>query len=162
LEEHVREITTTILDQVAGAGECDFVDAISAELPLRVIVELAGVPVEDRRRVLQWSNQMIAYDDPEDQTDPMGRHIAAPALFMYRKERAGGRLAQPREDLASELMQGEVDGNRLSLEEFNAFFMLLLVADNETTRNLISGGLLALIEPPEERARLQADPGLLP
>jgi len=162
LEEHVRDITTSILDQVAGAGECDFVDAISAELPLRVIVELAGVPVEDRRRVLQWSNQMIAYDDPEYQTDPMVPHIAAAELFMYANELAADRLANPRDDLASDLMQGEVDGNRLSLQEFNAFFMLLLVAGNETTRNLISGGLLALIEHPEERARLQADPSLLP
>ena len=162
LEEHVRDITTSILDQVAGAGECDFVDAISAELPLRVIVELAGVPVEDRRRVLQWSNQMIAYDDPEYQTDPMVPHIAAAELFMYANELAADRLANPRDDLASDLMQGEVDGNRLSLQEFNAFFMLLLVAGNETTRNLISGGLLALIEHPGERARLQADPSLLP
>jgi len=157
LEEHVRDITTSILDQVAGAGECDFVDAISAELPLRVIV-----PVEDRRRVLQWSNQMIAYDDPEYQTDPMVPHIAAAELFMYANELAADRLANPRDDLASDLMQGEVDGNRLSLQEFNAFFMLLLVAGNETTRNLISGGLLALIEHPEERVRLQADPSLLP
>ncbi len=161
LEEHVRDITTSILDQVAGAGECDFVDAIAAELPLRVIVELAGVPVEDRRRVLQWSNQMIAYDDPEYQTDPMVPKIAAAELFMYANELAADRSAHPREDLASELMQGEVDGSRLTLQEFNAFFMLLLVAGNETTRNLISGGLLALIEHPEERARLQADPGLL-
>jgi cholest-4-en-3-one 26-monooxygenase len=89
-------------------------------------------------------------------------HIAAAELFMYANELAADRSANPRDDLASDLMQGEVDGNRLTLQEFNAFFMLLLVAGNETTRNLISGGLLALIEHPEERARLRADPSLLP
>jgi len=88
--------------------------------------------------------------------------IAAAELFMYANELAAERRAHPREDLASDLMHGEVDGRHLSLEEFNAFFMLLLVAGNETTRNLISGGLLALVEHPHERARLQADPSLLP
>lgn len=162
LEDHVRTITTEIIDQVAGAGECDFVASISAELPLRVIVELVGVPMADRHRVLQWSNQMLAYDDPEYQLDPDTPKIAAAELFMYAHELAVERSAQPRDDLVSELMHGEVEGHRLSMEEFNSFFMLLLVAGNETTRNLVSGGLLALIEHPGERARLQADPALLP
>jgi cholest-4-en-3-one 26-monooxygenase len=162
LEEHVRKITTEIIDQVALAGECDFVSSISVELPLRVIVELVGVPMADRHRVLQWSNQMLAYDDPEYQLDPDTPKIAAAELFMYANELAADRLQHPREDLVSELMHGEVEGHRLSLAEFNSFFMLLLVAGNETTRNLVSGGLLALIEHPEERARLQADPSLIP
>jgi len=162
LEEHVRSITADIIDQVADSGECDFVSSISVELPLRVIVELVGVPMADRHRVLQWSNQMLAYDDPEYQLDPDTPKIAAAELFMYANELAADRLQHPREDLVSELMHGEVEGHRLSLAEFNSFFMLLLVAGNETTRNLVSGGLLALIEHPEERARLQADPSLLP
>jgi cholest-4-en-3-one 26-monooxygenase len=162
LEDHVRSITTEIIDQVAHAGECDFVASISAELPLQVIVELVGVPLADRHRVLQWSNQMLAYDDPEYQLDPFTPKIAAAELFMYANELAVERSAHPRDDLASELMHAEVDGSRLSPEEFNSFFLLLLVAGNETTRNLVSGGLLALIEHPEERARLRANPALLP
>src|SRR5262245_31674111 len=161
-EEHVRSITTDIIDQVAHAGECDFVSSISVELPLRVIVELVGVPMADRHRVLQWSNQMLAYDDPEYQLDPDTPKIAAAELFMYANELAAERKAHPRDDLASELLHAEVGGHGLTPEEFNAFFMLLLVAGNETTRNLVSGGLLALIEHPEERARLQSDPALLP
>jgi cholest-4-en-3-one 26-monooxygenase len=161
LEEHVRSITTDIIDQVAHAGECDFVASISAELPLQVIVELVGVPLADRHRVLQWSNQMLAYDDPEYQLDPFTPKIAAAELFMYANELAAERKAHPRDDLASELMHADIDGQTISPEEFNSFFMLLLVAGNETTRNLISGGLLALIEHPEERARLQANPALL-
>jgi cholest-4-en-3-one 26-monooxygenase len=162
LEHHVRAITNEIIEQVAGAGECDFVASVSAELPLRVIVELVGVPMADRHRVLQWSNQMLAYDDPEYQLDPDTPKIAAAELFMYANELAAERRAHPRDDLASDLMHAEVDGHGLSPEEFNSFFMLLLVAGNETTRNLVSGGLLALIEHPEERTRLQANPALLP
>jgi cholest-4-en-3-one 26-monooxygenase len=162
LEGHVRTITRKIIDQVAHAGECDFVASVSAELPLQVIVELVGVPLTDRHRVLQWSNQMLAYDDPEYQLDPFTPKIAAAELFMYANELAADRVAHPRDDLASELMHAEVDGHGLSPEEFNSFFLLLLVAGNETTRNLVSGGLLALIEHPEERARLQANPALLP
>src|SRR5262249_59920605 len=116
LESHVRDITTSLLDQVAEAGECDFVDAISAELPLRVIVELAGVPVEYRRRGLQWGNQMMACDDPEDQTDPMGPKIAAAELFMYANELAAERRAHPRQGPASDLTHGRGDGRHLSRE----------------------------------------------
>src|SRR5262249_7091673 len=65
LEQHVRDITTELIDQVAPLGACDFVDRVSAELPLSVIVELVGVPREDRRKVLDWTNVMIAFDDPE-------------------------------------------------------------------------------------------------
>ena len=162
LEGHVRTITGKIIDQVAHAGECDFVASVSAELPLQVIVELVGVPLADRHRVLQWSNQMLAYDDPEYQLDPFTPKIAAAELFMYANELAADRVAHPRDDLASELIHADVDGHGLTAEEFNSFFMLLLVAGNETTRNLVSGGLLALIEHPEQHARLLADPSLLP
>jgi cholest-4-en-3-one 26-monooxygenase len=162
LEEHVRDISADLIDQVARVGQCDFVESISAELPLRVIVELVGVPLEDRHRVLRWSNEMLGYDDPEYQVDPATPQIAAAELFMYANELAADRLANPRDDLASELIHAEVEGSRLTPEEFNSFFILLLVAGNETTRNLVSGGLLGLIEHPEERARLAANPALLP
>ena len=162
LERHVRDITTEILDEVAPLGQCDFVDRISAELPLQVIVELVGVPKADRRRVLEWTNKMIAFDDPEySGGSPEVGQMAAAELFMYANELAEERTKNPRDDLVSTLMHAEVDGERLSRAEFSAFFLLLLVAGNETTRNLISGGMLALIEHPEERARLMADRSLL-
>jgi cholest-4-en-3-one 26-monooxygenase len=163
LERHVREITTDILDQVAPLGGCDFVERIAAELPLQVIVELVGVPTEDRRKVLEWSNKMIGFDDPEyGGADEMIGKMAAAELFMYANELAEERLQRPKDDVVSALMHAEVDGERLSRADFSAFFMLLLVAGNETTRNLISGGTLALIEHPAERARLLADRSLLP
>ncbi|HXJ36950.1 MAG TPA: cytochrome P450 [Candidatus Eisenbacteria bacterium] len=162
LEYHVREITNDIIDQVAPLGECDFVDRISAELPLQVIVEMVGVPKEDRRKVLEWSNKMIGFDDPEYGLDPTVGAMAAAELFMYANELAEDRLANPKDDLVSTLMHAEVDGERLDRADFSSFFMLLLVAGNETTRNLVSGGMLALIEHPEQRARLMADRSLLP
>jgi cholest-4-en-3-one 26-monooxygenase len=163
IEAHVRDITREILDDVAPLGRCDFVDRVSAELPLQVIVEMVGVPKEDRRKVLEWTNKMIAFDDPEyGAAAPEVGQIAAAELFMYANELAEDRAKNPKDDLVSILMQAEVDGERLSRADFSSFFMLLLVAGNETTRNLISGGLLALIEHPEQRARLMADRALLP
>ena len=163
LEHHVREVTTEIIDEVAALGTCDFVDRVSSELPLQVIVEMVGVPKADRRKVLDWTNTMIAFDDPEyGAASPEAGAMAAAELFMYANELAEDREQNPREDVVSLLMQSEVEGERLSRADFSAFFMLLLVAGNETTRNLISGGLLALIEHPDQRARLMADRSLLP
>jgi cholest-4-en-3-one 26-monooxygenase len=163
LERHVREITTDIVDEIAPLGACDFVDRVSAELPLQVIVEMVGVPKADRRKVLDWTNTMIAFDDPEyGAASPEAGRMAAAELFMYANELAEDREKNPREDLVSILMQAEIEGERLSRADFSGFFMLLLVAGNETTRNLISGGMLALIEHPDQRARLMADRSLLP
>ncbi len=163
LEAHVRDVTTTIIDEVAPLGRCDLVDRISAELPLQVIVEMVGVPREDRRKVLDWTNTMIAFDDPEyGAASPEAGQMAAAELFMYANDLAEERTARPKDDLVSRLMQAEVDGERLERAEFSSFFMLLLVAGNETTRNLISGGMLALIQHPDERAKLMANRALLP
>jgi cholest-4-en-3-one 26-monooxygenase len=159
VEGHTREMVTAIIDAVAARGRADFVTEIAAELPLQVIAEMTGVPLADRHKVFDWTNQMIGFDDPEYREH--GK-IASAELFMYAHELATERLAHPRNDLASVLMHAVVDGQRLTVAEFNAFFLLLLVAGNETTRNLISGGMLALIEHPEERARLMADRALLP
>jgi len=162
LEDHVRAVTTEILDRVAADGECDFVSAIAAELPLQVIVELLGIPLEDRHKVLDWSNKMIGFDDPEYQTDPLVAGTAAAELFLYANSLAEARQRAPRDDIISLLLHSEVDGHRLTITEFNSFFLLLAVAGNETTRNLISGGMLALMQHPAQRDRLLANPGLLP
>jgi cholest-4-en-3-one 26-monooxygenase len=161
LEPHVREMANEIIDRVAARGECDFVTDVAAELPLQVIVELIGVPTADRHKVLDWSNKMIGFDDPEYQANPEVGQMASAELFMYAHQLAEQRLAEPKDDVVSLLMHAEVDGERLSIADFNAFFLLLAVAGNETTRNLISGGMLALAQHPEQRARLLADPSLL-
>ena len=161
MEPHVRTIANEIIDRVAGRTEGDFVSDIAAELPLQVILELMGVPVEDRHLVFDWSNRMIGFDDPEYQTSPEDGRAAATDMFMYANQLAVDRKRSPQADVISTLMRAELDGEALTETEFDAFFVLLSVAGNETTRNLISGGMLALLEHPEQRERLLADPSLI-
>jgi cholest-4-en-3-one 26-monooxygenase len=162
LEPHVREITRKIVDRVAASGECDFVTEIAAELPLEVIAEMIGVPPEDHKKVFDWSNRLIGFDDPEYNTTAEDGQVAATEMFFYAHQMAADRKANPRKDLVSVLMAAEVDGEKLSEADFDGFFILLAVAGNETTRNLISGAMLALIEHPEQRQRLIDDPSLMP
>ena len=162
LEPHIRELARSIVDAVAAEGRCDFVTQVAAELPLQVIAEFLGVPQEDRHKVFAWSNRLIGFDDPEFQTSLDDGKLAAMEMYLYANQLALEHREHPRDDLVSVLMRGEVDGERLNEQDFDSFFLLLAVAGNETTRNLISGGMLALIEHPEQRQRLCNDPSLLP
>lgn len=162
LEPRIREAAKIIVDAVASRGECDFVRSIAAELPLVVIAELMGVPQEDRHRLFELSNRLIGFDDPEFQRTMEDAQQAAMEMWMYANQLAESRKDSRGDDLVSVLMSAQVDGEKLTEMEFDSFFLLLAVAGNETTRTLISGGMLALIEHPEQRARLMADPALLP
>ena len=162
LEPHIRDLARGIVDAVAAKGECDFVTDVAAELPLQVIVEFLGVPLADRHKVFEWSNRLIGFDDPEFQTSLDDGKLAAAEMYMYANQLAEARKDQPRDDLVSVLMRGEIDGERLTEQEFDSFFLLLAVAGNETTRNLISGGMLALIEHREQYERLLDNPNLVP
>jgi cholest-4-en-3-one 26-monooxygenase len=158
LEPHVRDIATNIIDSVASRGSCDFVTEVAAELPLQVIAEMVGVPHEERHKIFDWSNRLIGFDDPELSTSQEDGGQAAAQLFMYAHELAAQRRNEPRDDLVSLLVRAEVDGEVLSEPAFDAFFLLLVVAGNETTRNLISGAMQAFMEHPEQRQRLIDDP----
>jgi cholest-4-en-3-one 26-monooxygenase len=160
LEPRIRDLTRRILDAVASRGTCDFVTEIASEVPVQVICELIGIPADDRGRIVAWSNAIVGMDDPEyaDASGP----LAAMQVYAYANELAEARRREPRDDVASLLLAAEVDGERLTEAQFDAFVLVLAVAGNETTRNAISGGLLALFEHPAERARLAADPSLLP
>ncbi len=160
-EPHVREITKRIVDSVAAKGSCDFVTEVAAKLPLAVICEMLGVPEEDHGKVFDWSNRLIGFDDPEYHTSPEDGRVAATEMFLYAHGLAAERKARPKADIISILMGAEVEGDVLNEADFDGFFILLSVAGNETTRNLISGAMLALIEHPEQRARLIADPALM-
>ncbi len=162
LEPHVREICRDLIDDVVQRASFDFVTEIAAELPLLVIAELLGVPAADRHKVFEWSNSLVGFDDPEYHTSMETGKIASAQMWAYANQLANERREHPLGDLVSVLMEAEVDGDRLSEMEFDSFFLLLAVAGNETTRNLISGGMRALIEHPDERARVLADPSLLP
>ena len=161
LEAKVAASTDSILDAVCEQGSADFVEQISAELPLQVIADLVGVPQEDRHLVFDWSNRMVGADDPEYQVSAEAAGQAAMELFAYADQLTAQKKLDPHADLLSVLTQAELDGDSLSQLELDLFFMLLAVAGNETTRNLISGAMVAFFDHPDQWERLRADRSLL-
>ena len=158
LEEQVRRLARTVLDAADASAEIDVVDAIAAPLPLLVIAELLGVPSSDRGQFRIWSDAVM--EAATELTDDNA--LLALELMDYCIKALEERASEPRDDLLSVLVNAEVDGDRLTVQEQVGFCMSLLVAGNETTRSAISGGLIALAEHPEQRARLVDDPSLLP
>ena len=162
LEPAVRQVANEILDKVAPRGECDFVTEVAAELPLQVIAELIGIPQEDRAKIFEWSNRMIGSADPEYQVSPDATMNAGIEMYSYAEQLATARRENPRDDLISVLIDAEVDGDKLTQLEIDVFFLLLAVAGNETTRNLISGAMVTFFDYPDEWTRLVQDSSLMP
>jgi cytochrome P450 len=166
LEPRVRAITTSILDEVAPRGRCDFVVDVAAQLPLAVICEMMGVARPDWRLMFDATNQVLGAGDREYQSEDGDRLDTAErgrrTLFGHFAQLLASRRQQPGHDLVSTLAEAEVDEEPLTDEEILYFCYLLILAGNETTRNAISGGMLALAEHPDQRARLIADPARLP
>jgi cholest-4-en-3-one 26-monooxygenase len=165
LEQRIHAVADEIIDRVCGVGEADFVIDIAAELPLIVLAELLGVPSEDRVKMFDWSNRMVGREDAEYQVGHEAAEetaaLAAAELFGYAAELYAAKRAAPGDDLMSVLTQVELDGERLSELELDLFFMLLAVAGNETTRNLMSGAMVAFSEFPDQWQRLRQDRSLL-
>ena len=151
-----------IVDEVVDRGECEFVEDVAAKLPLEMICEMIGLPEADWPRMFELSNTLVGFDDPDLRATPEEGEAAAAEIYAYCDAVAADRRANPRDDLMTALVQAEVDGERLTDLELNLFFVTLVVAGNETTRNLISHGMLALIEHPDQLRRLREDPGLWP
>ncbi len=161
LELRIHAAAREIVDRVAPKGRCDFVTELASELPLIVIAELLGVPIEDRHLVFDWSNRMIGAHDTEYAATPESGQAAAMEFYAYAQQLREQRIAEPRDDIITTLITGEVDGERLDELEFNMFCLLLSVAGNETTRNLTSGGMLALLQHPDQLRLLRDDRSLL-
>jgi cholest-4-en-3-one 26-monooxygenase len=161
LEEFIEQSTQRIVDGVIEAGKADFVVDLAAELPLQVIAEIIGVPQEDRHLVFDWSNRMIGSEDPEYAVAPDDAGMAQMELYAYCDALCADRRQHPRDDILTSLINAEVEGDKLTDLELNTFFMLLAVAGNETTRNLIAHGMYNLFQNPEEHQRLLADRSLL-
>jgi cholest-4-en-3-one 26-monooxygenase len=157
----VRERAAKLVDGLVEKGEGDFVREVAAELPLQVIAELMGIPEDERGRIFDLSNKLIGFDDPEFQNTMEDGKQAAAEMWLYAHKLAVERKEGTGDDLVSALMRAEVDGHKITELEFNNFFLLLAVAGNETTRNLLSGAVLALMEHPDQWRRLQRDRGLL-
>jgi cholest-4-en-3-one 26-monooxygenase len=144
LAERARQIVATA---VAG-GKGDFVEQVSCELPLQAIAGLMGVPQEDRMKLFHWSNQMVGDMDPEfENNDAM---TASMGLITYGMQMAAERSANPGDDLVTKLVNADVDGHKLSDDEFGFFVILLAVAGNETTRNSITQGMMAFNDNPDQ------------
>jgi cholest-4-en-3-one 26-monooxygenase len=162
LEENIHRSADSIIDQVIERGQADFVTDLSAELPLQVIAELLGVPHDDRHKMFDWSNRMVGSQDPEYQLGAEEAMTAAMELYAYAAELFAQKRLDPHTDLMSALTGVEIEGERLSEMELELFFLLLTVAGNETTRNLISGAMHAFFQYPDQWQRLREDRRLLP
>ena len=148
LRDELRERANAIADTAAREGSGDFVEQVSCELPLQAIAGLMGVPQEERKKLFDWSNQMVGDLDPEfENNDAIGASIE---LIMYAMQMAADRNANPRDDLVTKLVQADVEGHKLSDDEFGFFVILLAVAGNETTRNSITHGMHAFTEFPDQ------------
>jgi cholest-4-en-3-one 26-monooxygenase len=167
--EEVERIARDLLDEMAGDGEmreADFVTDFAAPLTLSVLADMLGVPREDWKQMFRWTNQIAGSSDPEYQEE--GAESGFPAieqtrneLFAYFAKLGEERLAEPRDDIVSVLVQSRINDQPMPPLELLSYFLLLVVAGNETTRNAASGGLLALIDNPGEMQRLRADHGLV-
>ena len=162
LEGNIHRSADAIIDQVIESGRADFVTDLSAELPLQVIAELLGVPHDDRHKMFDWSNRMVGSQDPEYQLAAEEAMTAAMELYAYAAQLFAQKRIDPHTDLMSALTGVEIEGERLSEMELELFFLLLTVAGNETTRNLMSGAMHAFFQYPDQWQRLRDDRSLLP
>lgn len=148
LEAELAERAQKIAETAAAAGSGDFVEQVSCELPLQAIAGLLGVPQEDRDKLFRWSNEMTAGEDPEyADVDPA---MSSFELITYAMKMAEERAKNPTEDIVTQLIEADIDGEKLSDDEFGFFVIMLAVAGNETTRNSITHGMIAFSQNPDQ------------
>ncbi|PXY28112.1 cytochrome P450 [Prauserella muralis] len=147
LEDTLRDRAQQIVHTAKKKGSGDFVADVACELPLQAIAELIGIPQQDRLKIFDWSNQMIGYDDPEYDVEPIA---ASAELVGYAWNMAEDRRKCPMDDIVTKLIQADVDGESLTSDEFGFFVILLAVAGNETTRNAITHGMKAFLDHPDQ------------
>lgn len=148
-----------VIDNVIDAGGCEFVEDIAAQVPVQMICEMIGLEPDQWSRMFEISNDLIG-----SREDPDFSHVqpeeASAEIFALCDAVAEDRRSNPRDDLMTALVEAELDGERLDNTELDLFFITLVVAGNETTRNLINHSLLALVEHPDQAQRLRDDPDL--
>jgi cytochrome P450 len=169
LHADIENIAKEIVDGLgrdSDEGRADFVEKVSAPLPIAVIAWLLGVPREDWNLLFDWTNRTIGATDPEFQTEGQDSRASAlqamTELFEYFTRLVAKKRAQPEDDLVSLFSQLEVDGEPIPEMDVLTFCLIIVVAGNETTRNATSGGMLAFIEHQDQLRKLQQNPGLMP
>jgi cytochrome P450 len=164
MDEKVGRVTTDVLDSAAKLDGGDFVTRISARVTIAVIAEMLGVPEQDWQSLFRWTNEIIAPQDPEFQhggTPHETMETARLELFSYFNAMAEERRKNPTDDITSVIANAELDGASLPVLELLSYYFLLVVAGNETTRNAMTGGMLAFIDHPEQWQKLKDDESLL-
>jgi cholest-4-en-3-one 26-monooxygenase len=162
LEPHIREIARNLIDAALEKGDFDLVNDIALPLPIQVIGELLGVAPEDHGKLAEWAGASAGFDDPRLRPEGFDPQQSFIERTIYFNELAQDRIKEPRDDLVTALTQAELDGQRLTEEQLGGFLSLILVAGSDTTRNVYSGGMLAMIEHPDQWERLRADRELVP
>jgi cholest-4-en-3-one 26-monooxygenase len=158
LVEDINGRAVRVVDEIVGRGECEFVNEVAAKVPIQTICTMLGLDDELWPRMVELTNTMIGSLGEPGQEE-LGQ-MAAMEVYALCDQMAAARRADPRDDIMTALVHAEVDGQRLDVGELNMFFVTLIVAGNETTRNLINHSMLALIDNPGEGDRLRADPTL--
>jgi cholest-4-en-3-one 26-monooxygenase len=160
--EHFREIVKGVIDKVIDNGECEFVTDIACQLPLIAICELVGIPLEDRENFFTWTNTMIGGDDLELNVSEEEAQMAAANVYLYADKLMAMHRESPSNDLVGALLDGVVEGEHLTEDEFRSFVLLLVVAGNETTRTMTSQGMRILMQHPDQWQMLVEKPALIP
>ena len=164
-EPKFRQYAKEIVDVVAPRGECEFVDEVAAELPLIAILELCGVPKEDRKQFFAWTNAMFFREDDsmsEGEDNRAAAHEAAANMYLYAAELARQHEEKPLNNIVGALLDGKVNGEKLTSDEFSAFFLMLIAAGNESTRSVTAHGMRLLMEHPDQLQMLVDKPELIP
>jgi cytochrome P450 len=161
LRPRVEHLVDEMLDRCEEMGSFDVIEEIAYPLPVIIIAEMLGIPPEDRAQFKSWSDDLAKTVGMSSIEEQMKARAARHALRAYLEPIIAERRREPREDLLSALVAAENEGDRLSIDELHATVMLLLVAGNETTTNLIGNGLLALLHHPEQLERVRAHPEMM-
>ncbi len=161
-EDDVRSAAAKVVDDLLATGPCDFVSHVAARLPLKIICDMMGIPDDQYEMVLANTNIILSGADPEFMSEDLNEAVtkllgSGAALAELVTNLATARAQEPRDDLVSALVTANIDGEQLTSAELASFFILLVVAGNETTRNALSHGLMLLTEYPDQRALLLAD-----
>jgi len=162
LESYITGVAEGIVDAVAKRGECDFVEDVAALLPMTMICELFGIPDADRRYAYELANRLTSGDDPEIQDAEGTAEAAFAETFEFAVRLGEEKKKNPAEDLASLVVNAEIDGKPVDDLVFGTFVMMMIVAGNETTRTVTSNGMIRLIEHPEQKQALVENPSRIP
>ena len=157
-EERFREHARNIVDRVASRGECEFVEEVAAELPLLAILELCGIPAEDRKDFFAWTNAMMFNQDPEMSADKEESELASMNVITYAMKLMEEHRKEPKDNIIGALLDGNGKDPGLDDDEFVWFFLMIIAAGNESTRTITSHGMRMLMQHPDQMQYLVDNP----